>query len=60
MCHQEPLVEVWIPGKARLTYGKVSPDTAESMLAAIDLDMIPDGALFKTPLEAIILLCRGR
>lgn len=50
MCHQEPLVEVWIPGKARLTYGKVSPDTAESMLAAIDLDMIADGALFKTPL----------
>ena len=50
MCHQEPLVEVWIPGKARLAYGKVSPDTAESMLAAIDLDMIPDGALFKTPL----------
>ena len=50
MCHQEPLVDIWIPGKVRLTYGKVTPDNAESILAAIKSDMIPEGALFKTPL----------
>jgi NADH-quinone oxidoreductase subunit F/NADP-reducing hydrogenase subunit HndC len=50
MCHQEPLVDIWIPGKVRLTYGKVTPDNAQSILAAIKSDMIPEGALFKTPL----------
>jgi len=50
MCHQEPLVEVWIPGKVRLTYGKVNKEIVQTILAAIKLDAIPEGALFKTPL----------
>jgi NADP-reducing hydrogenase subunit HndC len=50
MCHQEPLVDIWIPGKVRLTYGKVTPDNAPSLLTAIKSDIIPEGALFKTPL----------
>jgi NADH-quinone oxidoreductase subunit F/NADP-reducing hydrogenase subunit HndC len=50
MCHQEPLVDIWIPGKGRLTYGKVTPDKAQSLLAAIQSHMIPEGALFKTSL----------
>ncbi len=48
MCHQEPLVDVWIPGKVRLTYGKVTKEVVQTILAAIKLDAIPEGALFKT------------
>ncbi len=50
MCHQEPLVEVWIPGKARFTYGKVNGDKAQTILAAIKSNKLLEGALFKTPL----------
>ncbi|MCP4716514.1 MAG: NADH-quinone oxidoreductase subunit NuoF [Deltaproteobacteria bacterium] len=52
MCHQEPLVEVWIPGKVRLTYGKVTSENVKTILTAIKQDAIPQGALFKTPLGA--------
>jgi len=51
MCHQEPLVDVWIPGKVRLTYGKVNKESVHSILAAIKLDSIPEGALLQTLLD---------
>jgi len=51
MCHQEPLVDVWIPGKVRLTYGKVTHDEVQAILAAIKLDTIPEGALLQTSLD---------
>jgi len=50
MCHQEPLVDVWFPGKVRLTYGRVTPEDVGAVLTAIKSGAIPEGALFKMPL----------
>ena len=57
MCHQEPLVEVWIPGKVRLTYGRVDKEMVQTILTAIQKDAVPEGALLKTPLGAAAGIC---
>jgi NADH:ubiquinone oxidoreductase subunit F (NADH-binding)/(2Fe-2S) ferredoxin/Pyruvate/2-oxoacid:ferredoxin oxidoreductase delta subunit len=57
MCHQEPLVEVWIPGKVRLTYGKVDTKRVQTILTAIKKGAVPEGALLKTPLGAAAGSC---
>jgi NADP-reducing hydrogenase subunit HndB len=33
LCDQEPLVEVYIPGKNKVTYGKVNADRARQIVA---------------------------
>ena len=33
-CSQEPLLDVWIPGRARVTYGRVSPEAAQQIVRA--------------------------
>lgn len=33
LCEQEPLIDVLIPGKDRVTYGQVTPDKARQIVA---------------------------
>jgi NADP-reducing hydrogenase subunit HndB len=33
-CEQEPLVDVYIPGKGKFTYGQVSPERARRIVAS--------------------------
>jgi len=55
MCHQEPLVEIHIPGKPRLTYGRVTPEKVSELLGALKKKKIPEGALGKTVHEEFLL-----
>ena len=32
LCQYEPIVEVYVPGKQKLTYIKITPDTAEEVV----------------------------
>ena len=33
LCDQEPFVEIYIPGKSKVTYGKVTPERARQIVA---------------------------
>jgi len=35
LCHQEPLMDIVLPGKTRLSYGKVNPDKAHIILDSL-------------------------
>jgi len=47
MCYQEPLVDITIPDKGRFVYGRITPAAVPAMLAALQNNDIPDGALFR-------------
>jgi NADH:ubiquinone oxidoreductase subunit F (NADH-binding)/(2Fe-2S) ferredoxin len=34
-CSQEPLLDVWVPGRPRVTYGRVKPKEVRAILAAL-------------------------
>ena len=33
LCEQEPMIDVMIPGQAKITYGRVNPDKARQIIA---------------------------
>ena len=43
-CSQEPLVDVWAPGKPRMTYGRVKPERAREIVRSLPLSR-PEWAL---------------
>jgi NADH:ubiquinone oxidoreductase subunit F (NADH-binding)/NAD-dependent dihydropyrimidine dehydrogenase PreA subunit/(2Fe-2S) ferredoxin len=49
-CSQEPLVDLWLPGKARLTYGRMKPGRARELVrtAAAGAPKL-DGAIARMP-----------
>ncbi len=54
-CSQEPLVDVFVPGQARVTYGRVKPGMARDILHALPTDRKPDWALAYMPGDDNIL-----
>ncbi len=44
-CSQEPLVDVWVPGQPRVTYGRVKPARAREIVHALPTDRKPEWAL---------------
>ena len=36
-CSQEPLLDVWVPGKPRVTYGRVKPKQVRDIIAALPI-----------------------
>jgi len=44
MCHNEPLVDILMPGQPRLSYAKVTPDQVPDMLAVLCQGRAPAGA----------------
>ena len=48
-CSQEPLVDVFIPGHPRVTYGRVTPGRAKEIVHAIPTDRKADWALAYLP-----------
>jgi len=51
-CQQEPLVDVRVPGQARVLYARVTPDHARDLIAALAEGKLPaEGALAIIPEE---------
>jgi NADH:ubiquinone oxidoreductase subunit F (NADH-binding)/(2Fe-2S) ferredoxin len=48
-CSQEPLVDVFVPGQARVTYGRVKPARAREIVHALPTDRKPEWALAYMP-----------
>ena len=49
-CQQEPLVDVRVPGQARVLYARVTPDRARELIAALATGELPaEGALAVIP-----------
>ena len=48
-CSQEPLVDVFVPGQARVTYGRVKPARARDIVHALPTDRKPEWALAYMP-----------
>ena len=46
LCYEEPLVDLVLPGKPRLTYRQVNPDTAEKIWGDLTHGKIPETNLF--------------
>lgn len=44
-CSQEPLVDVWIPGQPRVTYGRMTSDKARKLVRSIEGGPSLEGAL---------------
>ena len=44
-CSQEPLVDVWSPGKPRFSYGRMTPEKARKLVRAISTEIAMDCAL---------------
>ncbi len=55
LCHQEPLVDVIIPDKPRLTYGKVTPQAVKKILDALKKGKVPQGAFARIDTEEFLL-----
>ncbi|MBW1804247.1 MAG: NADH-quinone oxidoreductase subunit F, partial [Deltaproteobacteria bacterium] len=55
LCHQEPLVDIIVPGNARLTYGKVTPKKVSELLDCLEQKKIPGGAIGKIDSEHFLL-----
>ena len=55
LCHLEPLVDIIVPGKPRLTYGKVTTRTIPGMLNALKQGKVPGGALGRIEKEDFFL-----
>jgi len=47
-CSQEPLLDIWIPGRARVTYGRMKPGRAKEIIRALP-EHKPDWALALMP-----------
>ncbi len=47
-CSQEPLLDVWVPGRGRITYGRVTPGRARQIVRAIP-NSLPELALAYLP-----------
>jgi NADH:ubiquinone oxidoreductase subunit F (NADH-binding)/Pyruvate/2-oxoacid:ferredoxin oxidoreductase delta subunit/(2Fe-2S) ferredoxin len=45
LCYQEPLVDIFIPGKGRFIYGQTKPDDVAAMVGALKADKVPEGAI---------------
>jgi NADP-reducing hydrogenase subunit HndC len=45
LCYEEPLVDLVLPGKPRLTYGKVNPETADKIWEELAAGRIPETGL---------------
>ncbi|MEK7270731.1 MAG: NADH-quinone oxidoreductase subunit NuoE [Planctomycetota bacterium] len=45
LCVEEPMVDVQLPGRARVLYGRVTADRAEMVLDAIQSGRMPAGAI---------------
>lgn len=58
-CYQEPLVDLLIPGKARLTYSKVDLATAEKIWEELESGNIPETNLMAWTDTDMILLDGG-
>jgi NADH:ubiquinone oxidoreductase subunit F (NADH-binding)/(2Fe-2S) ferredoxin/NAD-dependent dihydropyrimidine dehydrogenase PreA subunit len=54
-CSQEPLVDVYVPGQARVTYGRVKPGRARDIVHALPTDRKPEWALAYMPGDDNIL-----
>lgn len=55
ICHQEPIVDISMPGKGRFVYGQVTPDSVSSLLDALEKNVLPSGALFRLSREESLL-----
>ena len=55
-CSQEPLVDVYVPGHPRVTYGRVKPGRAKEIVHAIPTDRKPEWALAYMPGDNNLLL----
>lgn len=55
-CSQEPLVDVYVPGHPRVTYGQVKPSRAKEIVHAIPTDRKPEWALAYMPGDDNVLL----
>ena len=54
-CSQEPLLDVWVPGQARVTYGRVKPARAREIVRALPTGRKPEWALAYMPGDDNIL-----
>jgi (2Fe-2S) ferredoxin len=55
LCHHEPLVDLIIPGKPRLTYGRMTPEKASGILDTLRQKKMPKGAVGKMVEEPFLL-----
>jgi NADH:ubiquinone oxidoreductase subunit F (NADH-binding)/(2Fe-2S) ferredoxin/ferredoxin len=55
LCHLEPLVDIIIPGKPRLTYGKVTTRSIPGILGALKQGKVPGRALARITKEDFFL-----
>lgn len=55
ICYEEPIVEVTIPGKPKVTYGNITPDLVPSLIKAITKGKaLKKHALYRTNEEELI------
>ncbi len=55
-CEKEPLVDILMPGKPRITYHQVTPETAEELVATLSNgDFRADLALYRTDEEEFLV-----
>ncbi len=54
-CSQEPLLDVCVPGKPRITYGRMTPERARKIVRGLPGELNLKWALAKMPLEENIL-----
>lgn len=55
-CQREPIVEVSVPGRPRITYAEITPEKAKELIAAIAENRLkPEWALCKTEEEESVL-----
>ena len=54
-CSQEPLVDVYVPGHPRVTYGRVTPGRAKEIVHAIPTDRKPEWAVAYMPSDDNVL-----
>ncbi len=55
LCYLEPLVDIIIPGRPRLTYGNVTPEKAKELVAAAKKGKVLEGALGKITAEPFLI-----
>ena len=54
-CSQEPLLDITVPGKPRVTYGRMTPERARKIVAALPDDLSLKFALAKMPGDLNVL-----